>query len=240
MRDVGILEAAQHLKHGIDLADRTQELVAEALALGGAAHQTRNVLDLELGGHGLRGLGQPAQRVEPWIGYRHAAHIGLDRAKGIVRRRRGLAVGHRVEEGRLADVRKADDAAIEAHAGSWRRPRRTGALWRHPGAETIGCGTVSTLGSSGGGFTPGYVRIPLRRQAPSATIQRTLGRYSTQGVYRPMSVLPPVRQSPGGRKGWGVQERPPMPIGRKRPHAESSLGNLHPAAGPGRPSDHHR
>ena len=39
--DVVVLEAAHHVGDGVDLADVGQELVAEALALGGAAHQAR-------------------------------------------------------------------------------------------------------------------------------------------------------------------------------------------------------
>ena len=43
MGDVGILEAAQHVDDGIDLADIGEELVAQALALAGAAHQPGDV-----------------------------------------------------------------------------------------------------------------------------------------------------------------------------------------------------
>ena len=56
------------------------------------------------------------QLVEPLVRHRHVAHVGLDGAERVVRglRRRGLR--QRVEEGRLADVRQADDAHLEAHA----------------------------------------------------------------------------------------------------------------------------
>ena len=41
--DVGILEAAQHVGDGVALADVGEELVAEALALAGAAHQAGDI-----------------------------------------------------------------------------------------------------------------------------------------------------------------------------------------------------
>ena len=48
MGDVRILEAAQHMRDRIDLADMAEELVAEPLALRRAAHQARDVDEFEL------------------------------------------------------------------------------------------------------------------------------------------------------------------------------------------------
>ena len=56
-----------------------------------------------------------ASCVEPLVGHRDLADIGLDRAERIVRRLRGLRLGQCVEQGRLADVRQADDPAAETH-----------------------------------------------------------------------------------------------------------------------------
>ena len=53
--DVVVLEAAQHVGDGVDLADVAQELVAEALALGGAAHEAGDVDE-----------GQPRRDDLPW------------------------------------------------------------------------------------------------------------------------------------------------------------------------------
>ncbi len=55
------------------------------------------------------------QRVEARIRHRHLADIRLDGAERIIRRLRRRGLRQRVEEGRLADVRQADDAAFEAH-----------------------------------------------------------------------------------------------------------------------------
>ena len=55
------------------------------------------------------------QRVQPRIGHRHIADIGLDGAEGIIGRLRRRRLGQRVEQGGLADIGQADDAAFESH-----------------------------------------------------------------------------------------------------------------------------
>ena len=54
------------------------------------------------------------QLIQPRIGHRHDAYIGIDRAEGIVLRC-DLSARQRIEERRLADVRQTDDAAFDAH-----------------------------------------------------------------------------------------------------------------------------
>ena len=49
MGDVVILEAAQHMHDGVDLADVGEELVAEPFALRGAAHETGDVDEIDAG-----------------------------------------------------------------------------------------------------------------------------------------------------------------------------------------------
>ena len=51
----------------------------------------------------------PAERAE------YLAAIGLNGAERIVRRLRGRGRGQRVEDGRLADIRQAEKAALESH-----------------------------------------------------------------------------------------------------------------------------
>ena len=115
MLDVVVLEAAQHVDNGIDLADVAEELVAEPFALARAFHQPGNVDELELRRHDLGRLGDSGDLVEARIGHLHAADVRLDRAERIVRRLRGLRLGQGVEQRRLADVRQADDPAAETH-----------------------------------------------------------------------------------------------------------------------------
>ena len=68
----------------------------------------------ELGRDDLGRAGDRGELVEPRVGDRDLADIGLDRAEGIIGRLRRLRFGQRVEKGRLADVRQADDAAFES------------------------------------------------------------------------------------------------------------------------------
>ena len=67
------------------------------------------------------------QRVQPRIGHRDVADVGLDGAERIVGRLRRGGLRQRVEERRLADIRQADDAAFEAHGGERSRELRDGA-----------------------------------------------------------------------------------------------------------------
>jgi len=113
--DVAVLEAAHHVRDRIDLADVGEELVAEALAFRGAAHQAGDIDEGEPRRHDLRRLGERRQRIEPRVRHRHLADVRLDGAERIVRRLRGRGRGQRIEERRFADVRQPDDAALEAH-----------------------------------------------------------------------------------------------------------------------------
>lgn len=115
MLDVVILETAQHVHDGIDLANVAEKLVAQAFALRGTAHQTCNVDERKLGGDDLLAARDGGQLVEPRIGHCDIADIGLDRAERIVRRLRRLRLGQRVEQRGLADIRQPDDTAFETH-----------------------------------------------------------------------------------------------------------------------------
>ena len=121
MGDVAAFEAAQDVDDRVDLADVGEELVAEPFALGGAADEAGDVDELDLGLDLLRRLGDLADLVEPRIGHRDPADIGLDRAEWIIGRLRRGGLGQRIEKGRFADVRQADNAAAEAHDYSWKK-----------------------------------------------------------------------------------------------------------------------
>ena len=84
MDDVVILEAAEHIGDGVDLADHGEELIAEAFALRCAAHEPGDVDEGEPGRDDLGGLGNFGERVEARVGHRHLADIRLDGAEGIV------------------------------------------------------------------------------------------------------------------------------------------------------------
>ena len=92
-----------------------EELVAEALALGGAAHEAGDIDEGEPGRDDFLRARDLRQRVEARVRHRHVAGIGFDGAERIVGRLRRGGLGQRVEKGRLADIRQADDAAFESH-----------------------------------------------------------------------------------------------------------------------------
>jgi hypothetical protein len=60
-------------------------------------------------------FGDLGQLVEPRVGHRDLAHIGLDRAEGEVRRLRRRRPRQRVEQRGFAHVRQTDDPDLEAH-----------------------------------------------------------------------------------------------------------------------------
>src|SRR5690606_1381383 len=98
-------------------ADVGQELVAQALTLGGAGDQAGNVDELHGGGQHALGLDDLRQGIQARIRHRHDAAVGLDGAeREVLRGDAGLGQG--VEQGGLADVRQANDAAIESHGVS--------------------------------------------------------------------------------------------------------------------------
>ena len=70
MHHVGIFEAAQHVRDGVDFADVGEELIAETLTLGGAPHQAGDVDEGEPGRHDLCRIGRRAESGEPRIGHR--------------------------------------------------------------------------------------------------------------------------------------------------------------------------
>ena len=115
MGNIAVLEAAQHIHHGIHFADMGEEFVAEAFALARAAHEARDIDKFKLVGDDHRRFGDFGELGLARVRHRNAADIRLDGAERIVRRFRRLLGEQRVEEGRFADVRQADDATIKAH-----------------------------------------------------------------------------------------------------------------------------
>ena len=136
MRDVVVLEAAQHVGDGVDLADVAEELIAEPFALGGAAHEPGDVDEREPRRDDLRRLGDRGELVEALIRHADLADVGLDGAERIIGSFRRRRLRQRVEERGFADVRQAHDAAFEAHLavldGGWGGNGRPGAArpWR--------------------------------------------------------------------------------------------------------------
>ncbi len=113
--DVGIFEAAHHMRDCIDFANIGQKLVAEAFALRRAAHQTGDVHEGQLRRNDLRRLGNSCELIKARVRHRYRADVRLDGAERIVRRLRGRRFSQRVEQGGLADIGQSDDTAFESH-----------------------------------------------------------------------------------------------------------------------------
>ena len=92
-----------------------EELVAEAFALARRRAPGRRCRRTQPRRDDLGRLAELRELVEARIGHRHPADVRLDGAERIVRGLRRRGPRQRVEEGRLADVRQADDAAAETH-----------------------------------------------------------------------------------------------------------------------------
>ena len=112
--DVVVVEGAHHLADGVGLADGRQELVAQALALRGAAHEAGDVDERHGGRNDRRAVVERGQLGQTVVGHRDDADVGLDGGEGVVGRQ-DVVVGQRVEQRRLADVGQPDDADGEAH-----------------------------------------------------------------------------------------------------------------------------
>ena len=118
MGDVVILEAAQHVHDGVDLADVGEELVAQPFALRGAAHQAGDVDEGDAGRDDLLRLGDRGDLLQARIGHRHLAGVRLDGAERIVGGLRGGRLVSALKSVDLPTLGKPNDAAFETHVDS--------------------------------------------------------------------------------------------------------------------------
>ena len=109
MHDVVVDKAAHDVHNRVDLADIRKKLVAEALALRRAAHQSRDVDKLNRRGRVFLRVVHLGQLVQPLVRHGHHADVRLNCAERIVRRLRSR-VRDRVEQCALADIRQAHDS----------------------------------------------------------------------------------------------------------------------------------
>ena len=109
MGHVGIIEAADHVDNGVGGADVGEELIAQALPLGGPPHKACNVHKFNhRRGEFLRLVHIP-EPFQPLIRDGNHAHIGVDGAEGVVICR-NAGVGDGVKKGGLAHVGQTDNA----------------------------------------------------------------------------------------------------------------------------------
>ena len=103
-----VVKAAHNMDHRIGHTDVGEKLVAQALTSAGTLYQTGNVYELDHCWGGLFGVVHLCQLVQPGVGHRHHAHVGVDGAEGVV----GAlcaGVGDGVEQGGLAYVGQSHD-----------------------------------------------------------------------------------------------------------------------------------
>ena len=99
----------------VAFADVGEKLVAEALALRGAAHQAGDVDEGQPRRNDLLGAGDPGERRQARIRHRDVADIRLDGAERIIGRLRRRRLRQRVEQRRFAHIGQPDNAAFETH-----------------------------------------------------------------------------------------------------------------------------
>ena len=118
MGDLVVFETAHHVRDGVDLANIAEELIAQPLPFGGAANETRNIDKCQPRRHDRRRFRERRKSFQPLIGHCHFTDIRLNGAKWIIGSLRRRGFRQRVEEGRFADIRQADDAAFKTHDSS--------------------------------------------------------------------------------------------------------------------------
>ena len=98
----------------VGLADVGEELVPQALALGRAFDDARNVDELNCRRDDLVRLHDIFELLQAAVRHDDDTRVGFDRAKRIVLRRNSRR-SKGVEDGALADVRQTDDSALKCH-----------------------------------------------------------------------------------------------------------------------------
>ena len=116
--DVGVLKVAHDLADGVGLADVCQELVAQALALVSALHQTCDVDKLDRSRHNATRVDDVSKLLQAAIGHIDDAHVGVNRGERVVGGKAGL-FGKRGEQRRLAHVGQAHDTDGKGHDSSF-------------------------------------------------------------------------------------------------------------------------
>ena len=107
--DVRVVVGAHDVDDRVDLADVGQELVAQPLALVRAAHQARDVVEVDGVEDDLGGADRLGHALEALVADGDDGDVRLDRRERVVRRL-GARPGQGVEERGLARVGHPDDA----------------------------------------------------------------------------------------------------------------------------------
>mmetsp|Transcript_14099 Transcript_14099/g.34768 ORF Transcript_14099/g.34768 Transcript_14099/m.34768 type:complete len:256 (-) Transcript_14099:16-783(-) len=112
---VRVLERSAHVEDAVHGGDVRQERVAQALALGRALDQARNVPDLQVRRHRGLGLVQVAQPLEALVGHVDTRLVGLNGTEGEVLSWDAHPADS-VEQGGLSNVRQTHNTHLEVLA----------------------------------------------------------------------------------------------------------------------------
>ena len=110
--NVRVLEAAHDMDERVHLADVAEELIAQALAVGGAFHQAGDVHELKGRRDQRADLGDLAELRQARVRHTDDAEVGFDGAERVILRRGLVRAGDGVEERGFPYVRKTDDACL--------------------------------------------------------------------------------------------------------------------------------
>ena len=87
-------------------------MIAEAFALAGAGDEAGDIYKFDRRWYHYISLGDALEHVSALIGHDHDAHIGIDRAEGVVGGLRLTGTGEGVEESGFTHIGESDDACF--------------------------------------------------------------------------------------------------------------------------------
>jgi hypothetical protein len=164
VHDVVVGKAAHDVRDRVRFADIGQELIAKSLTLGRPRDEPRDVDEFHRRGNDARWPRDCGERVEPRVGDRDHADVGLDRAEGIILRG-DPCLREGIEQRRLADVGQSHDAATQTH----------------------GCGLPASDGGEEGGRAGRVCSASMARSvSPEASCGQTA---SARSIASPISAL---------------------------------------------------
>ena len=84
MHHIAIVETAEHVDDGVGLADISQELIAQAFALGRTLDEARNINNLHRGGNDTTRMDQLGKPCQSFVGHSDDTDIGFNGAEGEI------------------------------------------------------------------------------------------------------------------------------------------------------------
>src|SRR2546423_12490361 len=118
---VSVLETAHDLDDGVYFADVAEKLIAEAFTCARAFYQAGDVDELNCRRRDFLGFGELSQLLQTQIWNSDDADVWIDRAKGIIFRRRFMRARNGVKQCRFPDIGQTNDSRAEHKPRTLRR-----------------------------------------------------------------------------------------------------------------------